>query len=290
MDRRKPSRPLSSPTDDSLCMALDAISVSTELIEEELRPHLDTLLTVTLERRKGVAEQVVDSGILPILAQALRRRCNLTSHTLRLVCELARDAPVREKCFEAGVVSALLTLLLSEEPDTILLSTRAIGRICYDSHLQQERLVRLGAVPRLVGVLLQYGESESLLAASLLALCNLADMGDDDGSGLVWERRSRLGAAENVFHGISQHSYGLTSTLTVVRVQQWDQGQYSVSVETLQRFPTLLWGVKDGQRNTRRFPLPQLAGCPRFCKIIKYTVRNLPKNRNLKSAVFHTLL
>src|SRR4029434_8848655 len=37
---------------DSLGNALNAIRVSTELIEEELRPHLDTLLTIAQERSK----------------------------------------------------------------------------------------------------------------------------------------------------------------------------------------------------------------------------------------------
>lgn len=37
---------------DSLSEALKAISVSTELIEEELKPHLDTVLAVLLEKSK----------------------------------------------------------------------------------------------------------------------------------------------------------------------------------------------------------------------------------------------
>ena len=40
----------SFPLVDSLNRALDAIRVSTELIEEELRPHLDVLLTIVQER------------------------------------------------------------------------------------------------------------------------------------------------------------------------------------------------------------------------------------------------
>lgn len=37
---------------DSLSDALKAISVSTELIEEELKPHLDTVLAALLEKSK----------------------------------------------------------------------------------------------------------------------------------------------------------------------------------------------------------------------------------------------
>lgn len=40
---------------------------------------------------KGISEQVVESGILPVMAQILRRKSTLTTHTARLVAELARD-------------------------------------------------------------------------------------------------------------------------------------------------------------------------------------------------------
>ncbi len=35
---------------DSLSAAIEAISVSTELVEEELKPYLDTVLNVAIER------------------------------------------------------------------------------------------------------------------------------------------------------------------------------------------------------------------------------------------------
>lgn len=37
---------------DSLSAAIEAISVSTELVEEELKPYLDTVLNVAIERSK----------------------------------------------------------------------------------------------------------------------------------------------------------------------------------------------------------------------------------------------
>ncbi|KAI4873196.1 hypothetical protein NFI96_019325 [Prochilodus magdalenae] len=284
---------------DSFGAALDAISVTTELVEEELKPHLDTLLTVAVERKRGLAEQVVESGILPVLAQALRRKSTLTVHTARLVAELAREgkqisaisAPVRDSCFETGIVSALLTLLLSKDEDLLLHVSRAIGRICYDSNLQQERLLRLGAVPRLVAVLLQHCENEALLSSCLLALCNLADMGEQDDSKFVWEKNGHFDEGEQVFHGTSQHSFGFVSAVTVVRLKQWSQGQYFVSVETLQRCSTLFWGAHNGRQTGWHLPsFTHWGCCPKFYKVIKYSVRNIPKNRSLKTAVFHTFL
>lgn len=38
---------------DALTRALNAISVSTELVEEELKPHMDTLLNVLLEKSES---------------------------------------------------------------------------------------------------------------------------------------------------------------------------------------------------------------------------------------------
>ncbi|XP_072524036.1 rap1 GTPase-GDP dissociation stimulator 1 [Salminus brasiliensis] len=289
MDRRTADHPLPCTAKaDSFGAALDAISVTTELVDEELKPHLDTLLTVAVEKKRGLAEQVVESGILPVLAQALRRKSSLTVHTARLLAELAREAPVRDSCFETGIISALLTLLLSKDEDLLLHVSRAIGRICYDSNLQQERLLRLGAVPRLVAVLLQHLENNTLLSSCLLALCNLADMGEQDDSKFVWEKSGHFDAGEQVFHGTSQHSFGFVSAVTVVRLNQWSPGQYSVSVEALQRCSTLLWGARNGRQTGWR--LPHLGCCPKFYKVIKYSVKNIPKNRSLKAAVFHTFL
>ncbi|XP_053495153.1 uncharacterized protein si:dkey-21e13.3 [Ictalurus furcatus] len=282
--------PSSQHSMDSISIALSAISVTTELVVEELEPHIETLLTAAV--KSGIAEQVVEGGILPVLAQALRRKSTLTILTARLVAELSREAPFRDSCFETGIVSALMTLLLSENQELLLHASRAMGRICCDSNLQQNRLLRLGAVPRLVSVLLQYCENEALLSSCLLALCNLADMGEEDGSTLVWERRGHFDEEVHVFHGTLQHSFGFVSTATVVQLNQWSQGQYSVRVEVVQKCSTLLW-KEHNRRQTgwRLLSFTCLGFFPKLYKFIKYSVRNIPKNRSrLKTAVFHTFL
>ncbi|XP_051958951.1 uncharacterized protein si:dkey-21e13.3 [Xyrauchen texanus] len=291
MDRMGVSRALPSIPKDSLSAAIVAISVSTELVEEELKPYLDAVLNVAIERKKGIAHQVAESGILPVLAQILRRKSTLTTHTAKLVAELARDAPVREQCFETGIVSALVTLLLSQDQDLLLHVSQAIARICYDSNLQQERFLRLGVVPRLVSVLLQHSRNEVLLSSCLLALCNLADMGEEDGSMLSWEEGANFGEGERLFHGTSRYSFGLTSAVTVVRLKQWTNGQYSVTVEVLQRCSTTLWGTNIGRQTGHRLQnFPHLGSCPNLYKVIKCSVKNIPRNRNLRAAMFHTLL
>ncbi|KAK3559507.1 hypothetical protein QTP86_013681, partial [Hemibagrus guttatus] len=198
----------------------------------------------------------------------------------------------RDSCFETGIVSALLTLLLSENLELLLHVSRAIGRICCNSNLQQDRLLRLGAVPRLVSVLLQNCENEALLSSCLLALCNLAGMDEEDGSIFVWEKKGHSDEDMHVFHGTSQHSFGFVSTVTVIRLNQWSQGQYSVSVEVVQKCSTLLWKEHNRRHTERRLlSFTCLGFFPKFYKVIKHSVRNIAKNRNrLKSAVFHTFL
>ncbi|XP_067091783.1 rap1 GTPase-GDP dissociation stimulator 1-B [Osmerus mordax] len=161
---------------DSLSEALKAISVSTELIEEELTPHLETLLASLLEKKKGAAVEIAKSGILPILAQALRKKSPLTKTVALVVAEMAREAAVRDPCIEAGLVTALVPHLKSADQELLLSTGRAIGRICFDNTAQQDQLVQSGVIPRLVAIMREYPENDPLVNVCLLALCNLADM------------------------------------------------------------------------------------------------------------------
>ncbi|KAM3849637.1 rap1 GTPase-GDP dissociation stimulator 1-like, partial [Diretmus argenteus] len=160
----------------SLSEALEAITVSTELMEEELKPHLDTVLTALLEKRKGTAIEVAKSGILPTLAQALQKRSSLACQVALVVAEIAREAAVREPCIEAGLVTALVPHLNSIDQEMLLNTGRAIGRICFDNSTQQDQLVQSGVIPRLVSIMREYPENDPLVNVCLLALCNLADM------------------------------------------------------------------------------------------------------------------
>uniref|UniRef100_A0A665UPH9 Si:dkey-191g9.5 n=1 Tax=Echeneis naucrates TaxID=173247 RepID=A0A665UPH9_ECHNA len=158
------------------CEALKAISVSTELIEEELKPHLDTVLTSLLEKRKDAAVEISSSGILPSLAQALQNKSSLNCQVALVVAEMAREAAVREPCIEAGLVKVLVPHLNSRDPEMLLNAGRAIGRICFDNSYQQDQLVQSGVIPRLVSIMREHPENDPLVNVCLLALCNLADM------------------------------------------------------------------------------------------------------------------
>ncbi|CAB1450263.1 unnamed protein product [Pleuronectes platessa] len=161
---------------DSLSEALKAISVSTELIEEELKPHLDTVLSSLLEKKKDAAVAIVNSGILPTLAQALQSKSSLCCQVALVVAEMAREAAVRESCIEAGLVKVLLPHLNGNNQEMLLNTGRAIGRICFDNSYQQDLLVQSGVIPRLVSIMKEYSDNDPLVNVCLLALCNLADM------------------------------------------------------------------------------------------------------------------
>ncbi|XP_041866109.1 rap1 GTPase-GDP dissociation stimulator 1 [Melanotaenia boesemani] len=161
---------------DSLSEALKAISVSTELIEDELKPHLDTVLAALLEKKKGAAVEIARSGILPILVQTLQHDSGLSCQVALVVAEMARDAAVREPCIEAGLVKVLVPHLNSRNQEMLLNTGRAIGRICFDNTHQQDQLVQSGVIPRLVSIMREYPDNDPLVNVCLLGLCNLADM------------------------------------------------------------------------------------------------------------------
>ncbi|KAM6951495.1 rap1 GTPase-GDP dissociation stimulator 1-B [Aplochiton taeniatus] len=292
MDKRKSARcvPDLSLGNYSLNNALSAIRVNTELIEDELRPHLDTVLTNIQERKRGAPEQVVVSGILPVLAHFLRRRGPLTLLATRLVAELARESVVRKGFREAGLFSALLSMMTCQDQELLLHAARAVARMCYDSQTHQDHLIRLGAVPRIVGVLLRFPDDADLEGACLLALCNLSDMGEVEETGLVWKRGVSLRPEESVFRGVSAHTCGFSSTVTTVRLFQWAPGQYTVSIEVFQRCSSALWNLHMKNRTVRRFPLSGLNAFPELYKVIKYSAQNITKTRSLKTRMFQTFL
>ncbi|KAK1881474.1 Rap1 GTPase-GDP dissociation stimulator 1 [Dissostichus eleginoides] len=163
---------------DNLNNALGSIRVlGLELIAHELEPHLNTVLANIKEKKKGTAEQVVISGILPILALSLRSRGPLTLPTAKLVAELAKESVVRKGFGDAGLAPALLSVLTSLDQELLLHAARAISRMSYDSSKLQHLLLRRGAVPRLVAILLRFPDKEALEEVCLQALCNISGMG-----------------------------------------------------------------------------------------------------------------
>ncbi|RVE59847.1 hypothetical protein OJAV_G00192500 [Oryzias javanicus] len=276
---------------DNLNNALGAIRVlGIELIEDELKPHLNTVLTNIRERKKGAAEQVVISGILPILALSLRSRGPLTLLTAQLVAELAKESVVRKGFGDAGLVTALLSVLTSTNEELLIYAVTAISRMSYDSAKQQELLLRRGAVPRLVAILFRFTDKEVLEEVCLKALCNVSGMGMAEEAGMIWERGPSLRPGESVFHGVSPHTCGFAFSVTLVRVSQWGPGQFLVSIENFQRCSSSFWNLHGNKRATGWFPFLSVGSCSNFFKLMKFSTRNIPRTKSLKTRVFHTFL
>ncbi|CAJ1080054.1 rap1 GTPase-GDP dissociation stimulator 1-like [Xyrichtys novacula] len=289
--KHKPSRLEPYPQNDNLNNALGAIRVlGLELIEDELKPHMNTVLTIIKERNKGAAEQVVISGILPILALSLRTRGPLTVLTAKLVAELAKESVIRKGFGDAGLGPALLSVLTSPDQDVLLYAAIAISRMSYDSSKLQELLLRRGAVPRLVAILLRYPDKEALEEVCLQALCNVSGMGVAEEAGMVWERVSSLRPGESVYHGISPHTCGFASSVTLVCVSQWAPAQYSVKIEVFQRCSSSFWNLHGKKQRASWFPFSSLGSCSNLCKVIQFSTKKVPRTKSLRSRVFHTLL
>ncbi|XP_076831483.1 rap1 GTPase-GDP dissociation stimulator 1-B isoform X4 [Brachyhypopomus gauderio] len=103
---------------DSLAEALKAISISTELIDEELKPHVDTILNLLLE--KTVQQiQLVKSGVIPRLVDIMQQYPEndpLVNVCLLALCNLADMDAAREALAEVGVAN-VLTAQLKRAPD-----------------------------------------------------------------------------------------------------------------------------------------------------------------------------
>ncbi len=154
----------------------------------------------------------------------------------------------------------------------------------------QEMLLRRGAVPRLVAILLRFPEKEVLEEACLQALCNLSGMGVAEEAGMVWERGASVRPGESVFHGVSPHTCGFASSVTLVCVSQWAPGHYAVNIEVFQRCSSSFWSLHGNKRTARWFPFSSLGSCSNLYRVIKFSTRNVPRTRSLRTRVFHTFL
>ncbi|XP_034070466.1 rap1 GTPase-GDP dissociation stimulator 1 [Gymnodraco acuticeps] len=276
---------------DNLNNALGSIRVlGLELIAHELEPHLNTVLANIKEKKKGAAEQVVISGILPILALSLRSRGPLTLPTAKLVAELAKESVVRKGFGDAGLAPALLSVLTSLDQELLLHAARAISRMSCDSSKLQHLLLRRGAVPRLVAILLRFPDKEALEEVCLLALCNISGMGVAEEAGMVWERGASVRPGETVFHAVSPHTCDVASSVTLVCVSQWAPGQYAVNIEVFQRCSSSFWSLHGNKRNARWFPFSRLGSFSNLLKMIKFSTRSVPGTKSLRNRVFHTFL
>ncbi|XP_037134299.1 uncharacterized protein si:dkey-21e13.3 [Syngnathus acus] len=285
-DQHKSARLQPSTPNENLNNALGAIRVlGFERIEAELKPHLRTVLVNIQERNKGAAEQVVISGILPVLALLLRERGPLALLTAQLLAELAKESVIRKGFGDGGLVTALLSVLTNPDQDLLRHAVQAITRMSFDSCKHQKLLLSKGAVPRLVAVLLRFPGNEALEEVCLRALCNLSGMSIAEEASVVWERSTPAQPQECIFRGVAPpHKCGFVTSVTVVRVCQWAPGQYAIGVELVQRCSASFLNFHKNKRPARWLPFFNFGRCSKMAN------RNSLRRSSLKTLVFHTFL
>ncbi|CAL1599559.1 unnamed protein product [Knipowitschia caucasica] len=280
---------------DHLNNALGAIRVlGLEREDRDLQPHLTTVLKSIRDKKGGAPEQVVVSGILPVLALTLRNRGSQAVLATRLVSELADHSLVRKGFLDSGLVPALISVLTSPDQDLLIHSATALGRMCRESTQLQDQCVRCGAVPRLVSILLRASERPLLEEACLLALCNLSGRDLSDEGGVAWERGVSVHPGERCFTGSCPLRLWAGSWVTVVRVSQFAPGQVwqvSVNVEVMRRCTAGSWERLQGAPHSL-FSVVRTGA--NVYKVLKNWTRTKTgtkrRPRNLRTRVFHTLL
>lgn len=155
---------------------------------------------------------------------------------------------------------------------------------------QQELLLRRGAVPRLVAILLRFQDEEALEEVCLQALCNLSGMAVAEEAGMIWERGAPVRPGESTFYGVSPHTCGFASSVTLLRVSQWAPGQYAVNIEVFQRCSSSFWSLHGSKRTTGWFLFSSLGSCSNLYKVIKFSTKKVPRTKSLKTRMFHILL
>ncbi|XP_043923134.1 rap1 GTPase-GDP dissociation stimulator 1 isoform X1 [Protopterus annectens] len=83
---------------------------------------------------------------------------------------------MRSPCVDAGLVPPLVQLLNFDDQEVLLQTGRALGNICYDSHILQTQLISMGVIPTLVKLLGIHCVNAALTEMCLVAFGNLAEL------------------------------------------------------------------------------------------------------------------
>ncbi|KAL8206826.1 UNVERIFIED_CONTAM: Rap1 GTPase-GDP dissociation stimulator 1 [Gekko kuhli] len=84
------------------------------------------------------SEKIQKSGILQVFASLLTPQSSCTAKVANIIAEVAKNEFMRNSCVEAGLIPPLVQLLNCKDQEVLLQTGRALGNICYDSHLDLE--------------------------------------------------------------------------------------------------------------------------------------------------------
>ncbi|KAH0623441.1 hypothetical protein JD844_006190 [Phrynosoma platyrhinos] len=141
-------------------------------------PSYSTIILQAIEHR--TCSLLNESNILPTFTRLLQSDPLCAVKAAEVLAEITKNEEMKVPCIDAGLVPILIPLLDSRDQEMLLHVGRAIGRICYDNNDLQEQLVRAEVINSLVRIMSDYPDNEPLVRVNLLALSNLADLGEYD--------------------------------------------------------------------------------------------------------------
>ncbi|XP_064416142.1 rap1 GTPase-GDP dissociation stimulator 1 isoform X4 [Latimeria chalumnae] len=122
------------------------------------------------------SEKIQESGILHMFPSLLAPQSSCTAKAANVIAEVAKNEFMRNPCVDAGLILPLVQLLNCKDQEVLLQTGRALGNICYDSHILQVQLINMGVIPTLVKLLGIHYHNAALTEMCLVAFGNLAEL------------------------------------------------------------------------------------------------------------------
>ncbi|KAG2466843.1 GDS1 protein, partial [Polypterus senegalus] len=162
---------------DSLCETLQKLKLTAaEGGVDNLERDLDGLLKALAHSNAEASEKIQESGILKVFLDLLAPQSSCAPKVANIIAEIAKNEFMRSPCVDAGLIPPLVQLLHCKDQEVLLQTGRALGNICYDSHILQAQLIGMGVIPTLVKLLGIHSQNAALTEMCLIAFGNLAEL------------------------------------------------------------------------------------------------------------------
>ncbi|XP_078532340.1 rap1 GTPase-GDP dissociation stimulator 1 isoform X2 [Lissotriton helveticus] len=162
---------------DNLSDALTKLKLTAaDTTVDSVEGCLDCLLQALVQNNTKTSEKIQESGTLQVFANLLTPQSNCTAKVAHIIAEVAKNEFMRNPCVDAGLIPPLVQLLNSKDQEVLLQTGRALGNICYDSHILQAQLINMDVIPTLVKLLGIHCQNTALTEMCLVAFGNLAEL------------------------------------------------------------------------------------------------------------------
>uniref|UniRef100_A0A8C1HWM2 Rap1 GTPase-GDP dissociation stimulator 1 n=1 Tax=Cyprinus carpio carpio TaxID=630221 RepID=A0A8C1HWM2_CYPCA len=142
---------------DNLSEALKTLKLSSA---DSVEGCLDCLLKALAQNNVETSGKIQEMGVLAMMPALLSAQNSCTPKAANIIAEVAKNEFMRSPCVEAGLIPPLVQLLNCKDQEILLQTGRALGNICYDSHVIKLQLVDAGLVECLLEVVAQTVDSD----------------------------------------------------------------------------------------------------------------------------------